>query len=138
MCNLGGAAWCLVKSRRSPEKSRRAEQAKQEGRREKDREGGEREAPCCQSCSLYLCTWEAASRCRSPGNGSFRCPPWCSRRNTSTTPHPRTGTLPPEPPHWPRGGGGHRTPLHNSPDGTTHRLRYYLACVNERLFGASN
>lgn len=72
--------------------------------------------------SLYLCMWEAASRCRSPDTCSFRRPPWRSRQNTSTPPRPRTGTLPPAPPHWPRGGGGHRTPLYNSPDGTTHEL----------------
>lgn len=75
-----------------------------------------------QVCSLYLCMWEAASRCRSPDTCSFRHPPWRSRQNTSTPPRPRTGTPPPAPPHWPHGGGGHRTPLYNSPDGTTHEL----------------
>lgn len=58
--------------------------------------------------------WEAASRCRSPDTCSFQRPPWCIRQNTSTPPHPRTGTLPPAPPHWPHGGGGHRTPLYRT------------------------
>lgn len=53
---------------------------------------------------FYLCTWEAASRCHSPDTCSVRRPPWRSRQNTSTRPRPRTGRLPPGPPHWPRGG----------------------------------
>lgn len=73
-------------------------------------------------CPLYLCTSAAASRCRSPDTCSFRRPPWRSRWNTSTSPRPRTGTPPPAPPRWPRGGGRRRTPLHNSPNGTTQEL----------------
>lgn len=85
---------------------------------------GKEESPFCwaQRCFLYLCMWEAASRCRSPDTCSFQRPPWRSRQNTSTPPRPRTGTPPPAPPHWPHGGGGHRTPLYNSPDGTTYEL----------------
>lgn len=71
---------------------------------------------------LYLCMSALVSRCRSPDTCSFRRPPWCSRRNTSTLPRPRTGTPPPAPPRWPRGRGGRRTPLHNSPNGTTRGL----------------
>lgn len=76
-------------------------------------------APCG---ALYLCTWEAASSCRSPNSGSFRRPPWRSRQNTSMRPRPRTGRPPPAPTRGPRGGGGHRRPLDNSPHGTTRQL----------------
>ena len=116
------------------DKAKRKEGRERERERERERKTG---VPSCQSCSLYLCTWEAGSRCRSPGTCSLRCPPWCSRQNTSTPPRPRTGTWPPEPPRWPRGAGAHRTPLHNSPNGTTHRLHFHLPCMNYRLFGAS-
>lgn len=71
---------------------------------------------------LYLGTWEAASRCHSPDTCSVRRPPWRSRQNTSTRPHPRTGRLPPGPPHWPRGGAVRRRLLHSSPDWRRQRL----------------
>lgn len=78
------------------------------------------DSPVCRP--LYLCTSASASRCHSPDTCSFRRPPWCSRQNTSTLPRPRTGTPPPAPPRWPHGGAGRRTPLHNSPNGTTYGL----------------
>lgn len=40
----------------------------------------------------------------------------------STQPRPRTGRLPPAPPHWPRGGAVRKRPLHSSPDWRRQRL----------------